>query len=233
MQPYFLPYIGYWQLIAAVDVFVLLDDVHYINRGWIARNRIASGGRAQWLTLPLQGASQNRLICDLDLVADDGWRARTEKTVRYSYSKAPCFDSTFSLFSELLVQAQGNLSLFLATSIARIASLLGVGTEIIPTSRVFPKGELRGQQRIIDICKRLGATEYVNPPGGTELYEAGEFREAEIGLYFLRPQLADSGLLSGASDGTILSILDTLMMNDVGAVARCVSESRTFEPKIS
>jgi hypothetical protein len=231
MQPYFLPYIGYWQLIAAVDVFVLLDDVHYINRGWIARNRIAIAGKAQWLTLPLQGASQNRLICDLDLLADDGWRARMEKTVRHAYSKAPCFEETFAPFAEMLGGAQGNLSAFLAKSIAQIASLLGVRTKIIPTSKAFPKGELRGPQRIIDICKRLGATEYVNPSGGTELYDAREFHEAEIRLYFLGPPLADSGLRSGSGDGTTLSILDTLMMNDIGAVSRFFSNNLTLEPK--
>jgi hypothetical protein len=231
MQPYFLPYIGYWRLIGAVDVFVLLDDVNYINRGWVARNRITSGGKPKWLTLPLQGASQNRIIRELEIVTDDGWRARMEKTVRHAYSKAACFDETFALFAEMLGGAQGNLSAFLAKSIAQIASLLGVRTKIIPTSKVFPKGELRGPQRIIDICKRLGATEYVNASGGTELYDAREFHEAEIELYFLGPQLADSGLRSGSGDGTTLSILDTLMTNDIGSVSRSVSDNLTLEPK--
>ena len=231
MQPYFLPYIGYWQLISAVDKFVLLDDVNYITRSWISRNRIANKGNVLWLTLPIKGASQNKLICELDIFQDDGWRTRMEKTVRHSYGKAPFFEIVFPFFSEILVKSQGNLSKFLASTIVKVASFLGIRTEIIPTSQVFLKGGLRGPQRIIDICKRLGASEYVNPPGGTELYEAGEFREAEIGLYFLRPQLADSDLRSGSDDGTTLSILDTLMMNDFGTVSRCVAENRTLETK--
>ena len=76
MQPYFLPYIGYWQLIRAVDTFVILDDVNYINRGWINRNRISIRGEPCWMTLPLVGASQNKLISEINLLPDDGWKSR-------------------------------------------------------------------------------------------------------------------------------------------------------------
>lgn len=231
MQPYFLPYVGYWQLVSAVDKFVLLDDVNYINRGWIARNRImGSGGKPQWMTLPVQGASQNKLICELDLVPDDGWRSRLSTTVRHSYGKAPFFEAAFPCFEETMAGATGNLSEFLAGSIVRMAKFMGLDTEIIPTSREFPKGNLRGAQRIIDICRRLGASAYINPPGGTDLYDADDFRDADIALYFLRPKLAESSLRSSAEDGAVLSILDTLMYNDRSAVATCLEQDRTIEP---
>jgi hypothetical protein len=229
MQPYFLPYIGYWQLIAAVDKFVILDDVNYINRGWIARNRIACNGQPCWLTLPLQGASQNKLICELDIKHDDGWRSRMLKTIRQNYHKAPCFEPTFALFEGVLSDAQGNLSEYLAKSIAQVAKFMGVETEIIPTSRIFPKGNLKGSERIIDLCKRAGAAEYINPPGGRELYDPRDFHAAGIELSILCPQLVDLPLLSGVSDGTVLSILDMLMLNPRPTVLKHIMESRDLE----
>jgi len=231
MQPYFLPYIGYWQLIAAVDKFVILDDVNYINRGWINRNRIAVNGSPHWMTLPLQSASQNKLICELDLVADDNWRVRLRRTVRHAYSKAPNLDFASALFDELLHQAHGNLSSFLFKTIVWLCSVFRIETEIVPSSRIFPKKGLTGSERLIDICKQLGATQYVNPPGGTELYKAHEFSEAKIMLCFLRPQLEYADLDCGSNDGTMLSILDTLMFNQVNEVVRCVFEKRILDPK--
>src|SRR5512140_19777 len=91
MQPYFLPYIGYFQLMAAVDKFVVFDDVNYINRGWINRNRLLLNGGAHTFTVPLRGASQNKLICDIELAEDDGWRDKLLRTISQSYAKTPCY----------------------------------------------------------------------------------------------------------------------------------------------
>jgi len=223
MQPYFLPYIGYWQLIRAVDKFVVLDDVNYINRGWINRNRIAVDGKAVWMTLPLVGASQNKLICEIDLLPDDGWRARLAAMVGNAYKGTESYPPTSQFFHDLLDCAQGNLSDFLAGSIRRICGLLEIVTEIIPTSRIFPKGELKGQQRILDICKKLGANEYLNPPGGRELYDAELFESRGIKLMFLEPPSGELGLKSGSPSGETLSMLDTLMMNPRGAIQHAAS----------
>ena len=139
MQPYFLPYIGYWQLIQAVDKLVLLDDVNYIIRGWINRNRISVNGEPYWMTLPLVAASRNRLISDIDLLPDDGWKNRLIRKVEDSYKAESSFPETMQAFSELMECAQGNLSVYLAASTKRICGLLGLAAEIIPTSRIFPK----------------------------------------------------------------------------------------------
>jgi hypothetical protein len=231
MQPYFLPYIGYWQLIAVVDKFVILDDVNYINRGWINRNRITVNGSPSWMTLPLQGASQNKLISELDFVLNSDWRSRLGKTVRHAYSKAPNFEFAFTLFDELLEQAQGNLSSFLVTTMKRLCSVFGIATEILPTSRVFQKNGLTGAERLVDICRQVGATAYVNPPGGKELYDNQPFNAAAIDLYFLSPQIADLDLCFGSREGASLSILDPLMHNSAEAVARCILTKQTIEKK--
>ena len=88
MQPYFLPYIGYWNLIQAVDKFIIPDDVNFIKGGWINRNKIIVGGRPFWVSIPLVGVSQNKLIYDLDILADNGWRERVRKTVQETYSNS-------------------------------------------------------------------------------------------------------------------------------------------------
>lgn len=222
MQPYFFPYLGYWQLLAAVDTFVILDDVNYINRGWINRNRIAINGEPSWLTVPLQSASQNRLICDIDIAPDDGWKKRLQRTLATTYAKAPHSANALALFARWLAHADGNLSAALHHSITQVAESLAIKTAIIPSSSIHPKAELKGADRILDICRREGAAVYVNPPGGKELYDAAMFREAGIELRFLQPDLHQDELRSGASDGSVLSILDSMMHNSAGELADAV-----------
>lgn len=224
MQPYFLPYIGYWQLIQAVDKFVVLDDVNYINRGWINRNRISVSGEPHWMTLPLVGASQNRMISQIDLMPDDGWKSGLIKKVEDSYRGEALFQPTMQVFRELLECAQGNLSIFLSSSIQRICRLLEIATYIIPTSRIFHKEDLKGQHRILDICSRLGADEYLNPPGGRDLYDSELFAGRGIKLMFLGAAQPDLGLKSGSQGGETLSLLDTLMMNPLENIRATVSK---------
>ncbi|MFN9114197.1 MAG: WbqC family protein, partial [Bacteroidota bacterium] len=126
MQPYFLPYIGYFQLMAAADRFVFLDDVNYINRGWINRNRLRTPQGPAWFTLPLVGASQNRLICDLEIKPDDGWKRSLERTLSINYSKAPCYAEVFPQFVSTLAAASGNLAQFLTQNLQQLAAWLGL-----------------------------------------------------------------------------------------------------------
>ncbi|MBU1427036.1 MAG: WbqC family protein [Gammaproteobacteria bacterium] len=222
MQPYFFPYLGYWQLLAAVDTLVLLDDVNYINRGWINRNRIALNGEPTWLTVPLRGASQNKLICDIEIAPDDGWKKRMQRTLSTAYAKAPQSASVLALFEQWLAHADGNLSAALHHSITQVADAIDIKTTIVPSSGIYPKGELKGADRILDICQREGASVYVNPPGGRELYDAEAFRQAGIELMFLQPDLHQNELRTGASDGSVLSILDSLMHNPAEELAEAV-----------
>jgi hypothetical protein len=223
MQPYFLPYIGYWQLIAAADQFVVLDDVHFIKRGWINRNQIAVDNKPMWLTLPLDKASQNKLIHEITILDDDGWKKRMEKTIRYTYYKSPSFSAVAAVLTELLQQAEGNLSAYLSEMISIISSMLEISTVIVPTSRIFPKRGLSGQERVLDICKQLGATQYINPPGGKALYDPGRFLAEGIRLNFLEAP-TKTNLRAGLDNGKPLSILDTLMYNSPNDIRRVVAE---------
>ena len=102
MQPYFFPYIGYFQLINAVDKFIIYDDVNYIKKGWINRNNILVNNSPNLIQVPLIAASQNRLIKDILVVDENNWKDKLLKTIYFNYKKAPFFDQIFSLLEEVL-----------------------------------------------------------------------------------------------------------------------------------
>jgi hypothetical protein len=222
MQPYFLPYIGYFQLMSAVDTFVLLDDVNFINRGWINRNRIAVDGEPHWLTLPLAKASQNRLINEIEIIDDPLWKRKAIRTIELSYRNAPFAEQVLLLFSEMLKEARGLLSVFLSGHLRQVADYIGIDVKIEPTSAIYPKEGCTGQDRILDICRREGATTYVNLPGGRDLYHAETFMAAGIKLLFIQPNVDASFLRQGAQGEPPLSILDLLMLNSVATVRESV-----------
>lgn len=222
MQPYFLPYIGYFQLMSAVDKFVLLDDVNFITRGWINRNRIAVNGEPYWLTLPLAKASQNRLINEIELADDPSWKRKTLRTVELSYHRAPHSREVLPLFSDIVNEAKGSLSVFLFRQLQRMADYVGIKVQIIATSTVYPKEGQAGQERIIDICRREGATSYANLPGGRELYDPASFAAAGIELLFLDPNFEALTLHHSGQEGPFLSILDLVMLNSAATVRDAV-----------
>lgn len=222
MQPYFLPYIGYFQLMASVDKFVILDDVNYINRGWINRNRLPDGDSTSWLTLPLLNASQNRQIREIDICPDDGWKQKMRRRIVSCYSHASESMSMLPLVDQWLDAAEGNLSSLLFRTLCDVKCQCGIETEIVRTSSIYPKGELRGQHRILDICEREGADVYVNPPGGKDLYDPGLFHAAGVDLMFLKPETQNLDVRFSGIDGPVLSILDLLMQNSLDSMQRAV-----------
>ncbi len=217
MQPYFLPYLGYFQLMAKADVFVIYDDVSYINRGWINRNRININGAAHMLTIPLHGASQNRLICDIALAHDPSWRPKMLKSVQHAYARAPQFGRVFPLLEAIINFPAENLAAFLRHGLMLLRDHLRLGTELVDSSSRYGNRTLRSQERIIDICRREGASVYINACGGVDLYEHAAFEAAGLKLAFLNPVLEPYGT-AGVPYIPALSILDVLMHNAPDAV---------------
>ncbi len=212
MQPYFLPYIGYWQLLHAVDRFVVYDDVNYIKGGWINRNRILVDGRPAYLTVPVRKASSNRKINEHLLQPGRGWRDKMCKTLEHNYRKAPYFEETFALFVDLIASETESLAPFLVRQIHLLSAHLGIDTEIVTSSeRGYGNTHLRGQERVLDICVQEGCEVYVNAIGGRELYSSDRFQALGLELRFL-----ESGMAPYAQPGVqgfvpFLSILDVLM----------------------
>ena len=185
VQPYFFPYIGYWQLINAVDRFVIYDDMNYIKRGWINRNRILINGKPAYITLPLYQSSQNKKIYQLSPVASPVIRDKLIRKIRFAYGKATYFEKVFPVIEKLIRYEIDNLSDYLSYQLQTLAVFMGIKTEFIMTSRCYGNGNLSGQKRIIDICKKEQSTTYINPKGGLNLYDAEAFRSAGINLRFI------------------------------------------------
>lgn len=223
MQPYFLPYLGYFQLIAAADVLVLLDDVHYIQRGWINRNRILLHGQPHLFTLPLLGASQNRLICDIERLPRSGWQEKFRRTLHQAYHHAPNYAAVAALLDRILACPALQLDVYLLHSLRELMAYLGLMTPLVATSRVYDNAALRGQERILDICQREDATDYLNPIGGAQLYEHAAFRQRGLSLRFLKSRMVsyDQGGLPHIPD---LSIIDVLMYNSPPVVRDLLME---------
>lgn len=184
MQPYFFPYIGYFQLIHAVDKFVIYDDVKYIKQGWINRNRILERGKPTYFTLHMQGASSNKLISEISV----GYNAeKLIKTLQHNYKKAPFFQTTIPLIESILYDKEKNLALFLANSLRAVCKYLMIDTEIMLSSQIKKDASLKKGKRLIDICKTIGCDVYINTIGGRLLYQTDEFWKAGIKLNFLKP----------------------------------------------
>jgi len=210
MQPYFLPYIGYWQLLAGVDKFIVLDDVAFIRKGWINRNRILVNGAAYLFTLPVRQWSQNQHINELELAVDELWLRKFRSTLQQSYRRAPHFEETWALADTVLAKCRGLLLPFLLDSIHAVAGHLGIETSLALASDVDPKHGNRGQERILDLCRIENATDYVNLPGGKELYDGESFRQDGIRLGFIELEEVPYPQTSGQWTPW-LSIIDVMM----------------------
>ena len=209
MQPYFFPYFGYWQLIHAVDKFVIFDDVNYINKGWINRNRILVNQQPCYFIMPLKQASQNKLICDIDLDSSN-WRDKLLKTIENTYRKSPFFAEVFPAIEKIILFETENLADFLINQLLELSAFMGIKTEFVLTSRKYENQFLSGQERVIDICKQEKTDIYLNAIGGQTLYDAKTFSDAGIGLQFIEMKP-----LSYPQKSTefvpYLSIIDVLM----------------------
>lgn len=214
MQPYFFPYIGYWKLIRAVDRFVIFDDVNYIVRGWINRNRILINEEPRYITVPLQHASQNRRICDISLLSSPAWRSKLLKSVEQAYRKAPGYAEVFPAIENIVRHETDSLSEYLAYQLQTLSAFLGIDTRFVVSSRCYENADLFGQERILDICVREGATTYINPQGGQALYDRASFEQRGLDLKFLIPDDAEYRQF-GAPFFPWLSIIDVMMFNGV------------------
>lgn len=217
MQPYFLPYIGYFSLMKAVDRFVVYDDVAFINRGWVNRNQLLVGGKAHLFTIPLREASQNKKIREIALDETTRWREKLLRTVEQSYKKAPHFAPAYSLLAQVLQTPAGTIADLALNGLRAVNEYLGLRTELVPTSTLYENSPLKAQERILDICRREGASRYINPVGGMELYDKAAFADAGIELFFIQSAKVEYPQFGGEFVPW-LSILDVLMFNSPNQV---------------
>lgn len=180
MQPYFFPYIGYFQMIKAVDTFIFYDDVSFIKRGWINRNKILSNNKELLFTLPLKEASQNKLIKDVETAAFDKWKTKFLKTLHLSYFKAPFFEEVCGIIKLCLDSNDVRISSYVMNSVIQVSNYLKLNTvfEISSEKYAETKG-LDKAHRLIEICKQNNTTRYINAIGGAELYDKSFLNNTE------------------------------------------------------
>ncbi|TVQ13419.1 MAG: hypothetical protein EA364_06655 [Balneolaceae bacterium] len=213
MQPYFFPYPGYFQLIRAVDTFVFMDDVHFIKNGWVNRNRILIGGSPAWLTVPCKNVSSNRLIRETRHHLNPSNKKKLLRKVEQAYCKAPFFDAVFPLFTGVFDEETSLISELAMRSVRLTCGYLGIRTPFSISSTDHAGSIHHGRSgRIISICRQHGIRNYVNAPGGRELYKPEEFRMHHIELRFLQPGPMEY-LQFNRPFVPNLSVLDALMFN--------------------
>jgi len=209
MQPYFFPYISYWQLIHIADTFIIYDDVNFIKKSYISRNSILYMGEAQKISLELVGISQNKLINEVQVGNNS---KKLLKTIEYAYKKAPLYEKVFPLITEMLESQEKNLAYFLGNSIKQIATYLEIDTKIIYSSDLEKNNTLKAQNKILDICQRLNTSHYINAIGGQDLYSKEAFKAKNIKLNFIQTDLMEYKQFKNEFV-SYLSIIDVLMFN--------------------
>jgi len=221
MQPYVFPYLGYLNLVCASDVFVFYDDVHYIPRGWINRNRLLVGGAAHTFTVPVAQASQNLLIRDVATHEFARFRSRFLRQLECAYRRAPHYEATRDLVQAVLALEAPGIAELAMRSVQLVCQRLGIqrcfvrSSERCAASRGAPRAE-----RLIHITRSFGASRYVNSPGGAALYDPAAFAAQGVALRFVQAQLEPYAQVGGGPFVPGLSVLDALMHNPVDVVAR-------------
>lgn len=222
MQPYFLPYIGYFQLIAAVDQFIVYDNIKYTKKGWINRNRLLQNGTDTVFSIPLSKDSDALDIRERQIAADFR-RDKLLKQIAEAYRKAPYFGQTLPLLERIVRCRENNLFRYLCHSIVETCAHLGINTPIRASSMVAIDHELKGQDKVIALSRTLGAVTYINAIGGIKLYEHEAFRAVGMKLKFLRTRPFEYPQF-GAPFVPWLSIVDVLMFNALEQVTGVIGE---------
>lgn len=214
MQPYFLPYIGYWQLLNSVDEFVIYDNIEYTKKGWFNRNRILENGHDRLFTLPIKKDS-DYLDVKERFLSDDSLKDinRTLNIIKTNYRKAPYFNDTYELLESCFLYDNKNLFEFIYNSVKIISHYLDIDTKITISSTINIDHNLKAAQKVLAIAKACNADNYINAIGGMDLYNKGDFLSKGIELQFIKAELVeykqfDAPFVPG------LSIIDILMFND-------------------
>lgn len=218
MQPYFLPYIGYWQLINSVDEFVVYDNIEYTKKGWFNRNRILETDHDRLFTIPIKKDS-DYLNVNQRYLSDDSDKeiARTLRIIEMTYKKAPFFAEVYPTIKECFLYSNKNLFEYILNSIKLICSYLDIDTKLVISSEVTINHAMKAEEKVLAICKAENTETYINAIGGMELYDAEEFRANGIELKFIKTSDIKYQQFNNQFVPW-LSIIDVMMFNDKVAI---------------
>lgn len=221
MQPYFFPYIGYFQLINSSDLFISYDDVNYIKQGWVNRNRILLQGKPHFISLNLTDASSFKKINSIELRTDC---SKLLKTIKQNYVQTPYFNIVFPIIEQCLITENKNMFQLLFFSLCTINNYLGITTKCIISSEIEKDNTLKGKHKVLSLCHIFKADTYINAIGGRNLYSVDEFKNNNINLKFIKtkfisyPQPKTKEFIAG------LSIIDIMMNNSKSDIQKMLTE---------
>ena len=223
MQPYFFPYLGYFQLLNMVDKYVVFDNAPFANLSWGYRNRILINGAPGYFRVNPKKASQHKLFTEIEVINDKKFKDQRIKALALSYGKAPYYKDVMPILEDFLLKDYDSLAQINIASNILVCSYLGIQTEILKYSELDCRKDLIREHRIYEICRALGGDEYVNAIGGLELYDFEDFRRHGIKLSLLRqdpityPQFGKEFVPN-------LSIIDTMMFNSVTDIQQMLTQ---------
>lgn len=228
MQPYFFPYIGYFQLMNAVDEFVVYDNIEFTKKGWIHRNRILVNGNDSFMTLPLKNDS-DFLHVNQRFLADNWTQERIKilNRIKEAYRKAPYFQQVYPLLETCFMYPDTNLFQFILHSLQSIKNYLNIQTPLIISSSIPINHSLKSVDKVIGLCMARKASIYINPIGGQSLYHKTDFDAHEIHLKFLQTNSFHYTQFNNEYV-PFLSILDVMMFNSTEIIQELLSTQFTL-----
>ena len=224
LQPYFLPYIGYFQLINLVDKLVIYDNLKYTKKGWINRNRILMNGKEKLFSIPIKKDSNYKNI-DERFLSENSYveKEKIISQIENSYRNAPFFQTMFPKIKAHFMYNERNLFKFILNSLNQMITFLNIETEIIFSSSLKINDELKRENKVISICRELDANNYINPIGGVDLYDKEVFNKNGIKLSFIKSHK----ILYKQFDKEFipwLSIIDVMMFNSTKSIQSMLKE---------
>ena len=213
MQPYFFPYIGYFQLIKSADIFVIYDNIKYTKKGWINRNRILQNGVDTLISLPIKNGSDSLHVYEREVSADFD-KKKFLNRIKGAYARAPHFSSTYALLEQIISYNDVNLFDFLNNSVTKLCAYLEIDTKIVKSSSIKIDHNLRSQDKVLALCSAVGAKIYINAIGGMELYSKEVFTSNNIELKFIKSNSINYKQFDHEFCPW-LSIIDVMMFNDM------------------
>jgi len=224
MQPYLFPYLGYFQLINAVDKMVIYDNIEYTRKGWIHRNRILLDGKDKFFTIPVKKDSDFLNVRERYLADNSEINIRKILAqISNSYRKAPFFKEIYPVLERLFLSGKKNLFDYVFNTISEICTLLDIKTELIISSELNMDHDLKAEQKVLEINRILNSDIYINPIGGTELYDKENFKNKGVELLFIKSKPIRY-VQFGNEFTESLSIIDVLMFNDLNKVKSLLNE---------
>jgi hypothetical protein len=231
MQPYFVPYIGYYQLLNYVDLFIVYDNIEYTKKGWFARNRILKNGEPELISLSIAKGPDNAHVVDRYLAdtfhSKD--KIKIKNKIQELYRKAPYYNETMVVLNSILECEANNLFEFIFNSLKITTAHLRITTPMIASSQIAIDHSLRSEAKVLALCEAVNAKQYVNPIGGLELYSRDHFNQRNIDLTFLKANNIVYDQSPSHPFVPFLSIIDVMMYNSIDKISAYLNHEFTIQ----